>query len=168
MPCARRAFHIAGWLAASALSALPDFVRQFGGVGVVDGQALGRAQIGFSRSSWRWCVACFGVLLYRAQTLDQCSLGGGADHQRAAQRSLVRRRTVEVRETLFDIHSGLSSLPAVSQLTATDRLPFPFSLPGMYSSSTAWKLVPPKPKALSPARRTPPAGIVHGFSSVLT
>ena len=33
--------------------------------------------------------------------------------------------------------------------TATDRLPFPLSLPGMYSSSTAWKLVPPKPKALN-------------------
>ena len=30
--------------------------------------------------------------------------------------------------------------------------------PGTYSSRTAWKLVPPKPNALTPARRTPPAG----------
>src|ERR1017187_4140364 len=49
-------------------------------------------------------------------------------------------------------------------LTATDRLPFPLNLWGMYSSSTAWKLVPPKPKALRPARRTPSGGIVHGLS----
>src|ERR1017187_6549187 len=53
-------------------------------------------------------------------------------------------------------------------LTVTDRLPFPFNRPGMYSSSTAWKLVPPKPKALKPARRTPSGGMVQGFSSVLT
>src|SRR5208283_3503817 len=53
-------------------------------------------------------------------------------------------------------------------VTATDRLPFPLSLPGRYSSSTAWKLVPPKPKALSPPRRVASAGIVHGFNSVLT
>ncbi len=42
------------------------------------------------------------------------------------------------------------------------------SCAGMYSSSTAWKLVPPKPKALTPARRTPSAGAVQGFNSVLT
>ena len=40
--------------------------------------------------------------------------------------------------------------------------------PGTCSSSTAWKLVPPKPKALTPARRIPPAGASHGRSSVLT
>ena len=44
-----QAFQIAGWLAASALSALADFVRQFGGVGIVDGQAFGRAQVRFGR-----------------------------------------------------------------------------------------------------------------------
>ncbi len=47
--------------------------------------------------------------------------------------------------------------------TAMERLPFPFSLPGMCSSITTWKLVPPKPNALTPARRTPPAGIVPGL-----
>src|SRR5271157_1326094 len=50
-----------------------------------------------------------------------------------------------------------------------DRLPLPPDrLRGMYSSSTAWKLAPPKPKELTPARRTPPAGTFHGLSSVLT
>src|SRR5207302_10268811 len=53
-------------------------------------------------------------------------------------------------------------------LTATERFPFPFSRWGMYSSNTAWKLVPPKPKALKPARRTQSAGTVQGFSSVFT
>src|SRR5947209_11967577 len=53
-------------------------------------------------------------------------------------------------------------------LTATERFPFPFSRWGMYSSNTAWKLVPPKPKALKPARRTPAAGISQGFNSVFT
>ena len=51
---------------------------------------------------------------------------------------------------------------------AIDRMPFPFSRWGMYSSSTRWKLVPPKPKALTPARRTPSARAAHGLSSVLT
>src|SRR6202140_4528544 len=52
--------------------------------------------------------------------------------------------------------------------TVTERLPFPVSLWGMYSSSTRWKLVPPKPKALTPARRGVSAETVQGFSSVLT
>ena len=39
---------------------------------------------------------------------------------------------------------------------------------GEYSSSTVWKLVPPKPKALTPARRTPASGRSHSRSSVLT
>src|SRR6266545_3621470 len=41
-------------------------------------------------------------------------------------------------------------------------------LPGTYSSTTAWKLVPPKPKALTPPRRTPPGGTVQSRSSVFT
>src|SRR5437764_12660248 len=53
-------------------------------------------------------------------------------------------------------------------LTATERFPFPFSRWGMYSSSTAWKFVPPNPKALKPARRIPSAGMAHGLSSVFT
>src|SRR5208283_394399 len=64
--------------------------------------------------------------------------------------------------TLFSATTGGGAV------TATERLPFPFSLPGMYSSSTAWKFVPPKPNALTPTRRTLSAGTVHGFSSVLT
>ena len=38
----------------------------------------------------------------------------------------------------------------------------------MYSSSAAWKLVPPNPKALTPARRTPPGGCGHSRSSPFT
>src|ERR1035441_2903029 len=64
--------------------------------------------------------------------------------------------------TLFSATTGDGAV------TATDRFPFPLSLPGMYSSSTAWKLVPPKPKALRPARRGVFAGTVHGRNSVLT
>ena len=40
--------------------------------------------------------------------------------------------------------------------------------PGMYSSRTTWKLVPPKPNALTPAMRTPVGGVGHSRSSVLT
>ena len=57
----------------------------------------------------------------------------------------------------------------IGRPAATDRFPLPpVILWGMYSSSTAWKLVPPKPKALRPARRTLSAATVHGFSSALT
>ena len=51
--------------------------------------------------------------------------------------------------------------------TANWRAP-PSSRPGTYSSSTAWKLVPPKPKALTPPRRTPDSGRTQSRSSVLT
>ncbi len=40
--------------------------------------------------------------------------------------------------------------------------------PGTCSSRTAWKLVPPKPNADTPARRMPPTGLAHSRSSVLT
>src|SRR5262249_54349024 len=37
----------------------------------------------------------------------------------------------------------------------------------LYSSSTAWKLVPPKPKALTPATRGSGPPWIHGRASVL-
>jgi hypothetical protein len=40
--------------------------------------------------------------------------------------------------------------------------------PGTCSSSTRWKFVPPKPKADSPAWRTPPGGTSHARSVWLT
>ena len=46
--------------------------------------------------------------------------------------------------------------------------PLPFSRPGTYSSSTAWKFVPPNPKALTAATRGAPLGGSHSRSSVLT
>src|ERR1700758_791281 len=52
--------------------------------------------------------------------------------------------------------------------TAIERFPFPLSRCGIYSSSTAWKLVPPNPKALRPARRTPSGATFHSLNSVLT
>src|SRR5271157_2685625 len=61
----------------------------------------------------------------------------------------------------------LSATTGDGAVTATDRLPLPLILPGMYSSSTAWKLVPPKPNALTPTRRTLSAGTGHGIRSVL-
>ncbi len=40
--------------------------------------------------------------------------------------------------------------------------------PGKYSSTTTWKLVPPKPKAETPACRTWPGAAFHSRSSVFT
>jgi hypothetical protein len=39
--------------------------------------------------------------------------------------------------------------------------------PGTYSSRTAWKLVPPKPNALTPTERTWPGSVFHSCSSSL-
>jgi hypothetical protein len=47
-------------------------------------------------------------------------------------------------------------------------LALPFARPGTYSSSTAWKLVPPKPNALTAAQRTPPWATSQGRVVVLT
>ena len=67
------------------------FLCQFGGVGVVDSQAFGRAQVCFSRGSRSRCAARLGLALYHSQTFDQCRLRCGADNQRTAQRRLIRR-----------------------------------------------------------------------------
>ncbi len=40
--------------------------------------------------------------------------------------------------------------------------------PGTCSSSTTWKLVPPKPNALTPPRRMPHGGVGHSRNAVLT
>jgi hypothetical protein len=71
----------------------------------------------------------------------------------------------EATETSFSF-TVASIIFSGSIITATDFLPFPLSLCGIYSSRTAWKFVPPKPRALKPARRTESDGTVHGFSSV--
>ena len=55
------------------LQRLGRFVRQFSGVGIVDCQTFGRAQIRFSRCGRRRCAACFSRLLHRSQTLGQRS-----------------------------------------------------------------------------------------------
>src|SRR5271166_2385169 len=44
----------------------------------------------------------------------------------------------------------LSATTGEGAVTATDRLPLPLTLKTMSSTRTAWKLVPPKPKALTP------------------
>src|ERR1039457_5991823 len=41
-------------------------------------------------------------------------------------------------------------------------------MPGTYSSTTTWKLVPPKPKAETPQRRGANEGRSHGRALVLT
>ena len=58
--------------------------------------------------------------------------------------------------------------PGTMSLSESCRLRSVVRLPGTYSSSTAWKLVPPKPNALTPARRTPQGGLAQSLSSVLT
>ncbi len=42
------------------------------------------------------------------------------------------------------------------------------SMPGTYSSTTTWKLVPPKPNADRPQRRGPNDGFSHGWALVFT
>ena len=93
IPCARKAFQAAGWFAASAFSALPALVGQFGGVGVIDGDALGCAQIRFrGRCGRRGCAGlCVG--LYRAQPLSKCG-------RRRPRRSRARRAAALCRSRL--------------------------------------------------------------------
>ena len=52
--------------------------------------------------------------------------------------------------------------------TATVVFVLDVSRPGTCSSSTAWKFVPPKPNALTAARRTSPPCASHSRSSVFT
>ena len=60
------------------------FGCQVSSVGVIDGHALGRAQISLGRSSRCRRVSCRSRLLYAAQTLDQFRLRVCADDQRTA------------------------------------------------------------------------------------
>src|SRR6266511_312750 len=53
--------------------------------------------------------------------------------------------------------------------TANERACSPRYRPGTYSSITTWKLVPPKPNALTPPERAPPGGGAgHPRSEVVT
>ncbi len=60
---------------------------------------------------------------------------------------------------------GAAGTPAPTLIAAW---PFELRRPGTCSSMTMWKLVPPKPNALTPATRVAPAGISQSRSSVLT
>ena len=57
---------------------------------------------------------------------------------------------------------------ALHRLQPLRELGFAVRRPGTYSSTTTWKFVPPKPKALTPARRIPPSDVSHGRSAVFT
>ena len=62
-----------------------------------------------------------------------------------------------------------ASSAGTSAGTAIVARPLPFvRRPGTCSSSTAWKFVPPKPNALTPATRLPPFDSSQSRSSVLT
>ena len=63
---------------------------------------------------------------------------------------------------------GGAPMSSTAAGTAWYLRPPPVRRPGTYSSKTAWKLVPPKPKALTPARRTPLSGFCHSRRSPLT
>ena len=120
-----------------------------------------RAQVRFGRGGRRRRPARLGGFLDGAQTLGQFSVGGGAGHQRSAERRLAGAGHADLAA-----HCAAGRRPSGgASPTATECLPLPVSLCGMYSSSTAWKLVPPNPNALTPARRTPSAVSVHGRSS---
>jgi hypothetical protein len=65
---------------------LPHFVRQFGGVGIVNGHTL-RTRAGLippERLAPVHLARLSQILLHRAQTLDERGFGSGADYQRSA------------------------------------------------------------------------------------
>ena len=63
-------------------------VGQFGGVAVVDCDALDCGQRIGARRLWRWCSAGGGLGLNGAQLLAESGLGCGAEQQRSTQRCL--------------------------------------------------------------------------------
>ena len=135
---------------------LGRFVRQFGGVGIVDGQALGRAQVGFRRRGWS-----AEPVLPRPLAWTFCRRSANPAAEAAPITSAPRSgalREVSGREaTLRRLHRHglLASMDGVA-LTANRTLAIAVEpVRECTPPAPAWKLVPPNPKALTPARRTP-------------
>ena len=146
---------------------LLDLVGEVVGVGVVDGDALGGAQIGLGGAAAAGACPGDRVGMHRQQAGNERGLVAGAEHQGATQRSLRRRRGPDRSPTDAAVTGSAPDVDS-SAPTATNFCPSVGTCPGTYSSSTAWKLVPPNPNALTPAVRTPSVGGSHGRSSVLT
>ena len=97
--------------------------------------------------------------------------------RQGAWTSKLRRLSWAARRSCFQLPSAGNCLRAVSSAEGSAALKAAsctssfqsiccFSL--WYSSSTQWKLLPPKPRALIPARRGWTALAIHGRVSVLT
>ena len=148
---------------ASARSAELRLRHQVGAVGVVDRDPLGRAQrVGRSAAS------------------DRGGGPGAPPPARCAARWRApprRRRRARARRAAGGFAGRGAGGAARRRGAALDRRRRPRrgaiavgggDGPGTYSSMTTWKLVPPKPNALTPATRARPAATSQSRSSVLT
>ena len=133
---------------------------EVGPVRVVDGDPLGRAQRGGARRGGIEVAALARLGQRRPQLVGERGLVGRAQHERAARRRLragARRLA----------RAGTGRRGAAG--TAIEvRCPLVVRCPGTCSSITTWKLVPPKPNALTPATRVAPSATSQSRASVLT
>ena len=160
----RSIFHMAGAPERKALDGLASLRREVGGVGVVDGDPhRGAARAGSGAAS--------GGVQPVAASATTCSswattAASSAPPTTRAPRSGGRDDPADV---AAPADAGTVTLDLVTCADANVRGAVAHGGgPGTCSSRTTWKLVPPKPKALTPARRTPPGGSGQSRSSVLT
>ena len=156
-PCEVRAFQSCGSSRSSALAARSILrVRSFG---FLKSMAIrsGAARSCASGASWP-SMRLASASDFRRRSLVASSAPVSAPSTTAPEGGALAATPAPGPDTEPDDNSGTEMLDLRSLAT----------WPGTYSSSTAWKLVPPKPKALTPARRTPDAGFSQSLSSVLT
>ena len=133
------------WFSSKALRAFDRLVGQFGGVHVIDGQADGRAQVRFLRGRGSRCFA-------------GCCTGNHGASAGPRPRLPNRRRSRGLRA------AGVLALRAGCALALRSRYRErcssvrPAAVPGRTPRARMWKLVPPNPKALTPALRGEPFG----------
>ena len=135
-------------------------------VGEVDGDPLGCAQRGVAAG--RWARGGDPGAPRRAPSGARVLPRPPREHQSPAPRRLAGRSALACGRggaLTWAAGSGVFG-SAGSAGTATEvRWPLPSAAwrPGTYSSMTTWKLVPPKPNALTPATRERPGAIPsHG------
>ncbi len=86
----------------------------------------------------------------------------------APRRGVLRAAAVAAGAGAAAGAAGAAVVPAMSAPANTRAASGALCRPGSYSSRAMWKLVPPKPKALTPARRGSGPEWVHSRSSVFT
>ena len=120
-----------GWFGCQRLECLGGFVRQLGGVGIVDRQALGGAQVRFRRRGRGRALTRRGRLLHRAQR--SASAAAEAAPITSAPRSGALREDATGALTPHATASGMQGsalLRSTLETALADghrRLPLPFS-----------------------------------------